>query len=126
MTDTTTQAAEALTAAAAAVTGPTTPDRAAVQSGPNPWTLAALVLAGPAISAMLMWVVWLIVFRLWPQVVGWERVDLASQIIQTLGFLSIGLAGLLGIVVFRLASGGLKSVSAKALSGSIDIQTSDD
>lgn len=123
----TTPEAQAMASVAAAVTGPGTPSSAAVTSTPDNRLVWSLVLAGPAVSGMFMLVVLFIAappWRLWKWVLfsGWpDRV--AEMRVQALGGLAIGLALILAVIVFRLASGGLKSVSAKAGPAGIDINT---
>lgn len=124
--DATDGAAAALTSAAAAVTGPDTPNRATVSTAPPKWAVWALVLAGPAVSAMLVGCVAVLAFRFWPDVVAWKEPGLGEKIVLGVSSVAMALAIILGLVVFRLASGGLKSVSAKALGGSLEIQTDDD
>lgn len=119
------EASEALAQVAQAVTGEATPEGAAIQAKPSRSATWALVLAGPALSAMLAAVVAILSFHFWPDVIGWESIELAGKIIWALTIVACVLAGLLGLVVFRLASGSLKSISAKAGPGSIDIQTDD-
>lgn len=126
MADEVATARDALTQAAASVTGPGTPNVATVKTGPSRWTTWALVLAGPAISAMLCGVVWVLVWKLWPDIIGWESIELARRVVDALGVIAVTLAALLGVVVFRLASGSLKSIKAVAGPGSLDIQSDDD
>lgn len=119
-------ASDALTAAAAAVTGPDTPTNAAVKSAPPKWAVWALVLAGPAVSAMLVGCVLLLAFVFWPGALAWRSESIGEKIVLGVSSVAMALAIILGLVVFRLASGGLKSVSAKALGGSLEINTDDD
>lgn len=119
----TTPEAQAMASVAAAVSGPGTPESATVTSKPDERLLWSLVLAGPAISAMFSAVVlfiasppWGRLFPVWPDRVAEIRV-------QALATLAISLAIILGVIVFRLASGGLKSVSAKAGPAGINIDT---
>lgn len=122
----TAQATDALATVAAAVTGPGTPNLATVKSAPDKSARWALILAGPAISAMLMGCVAILTWVFWPDVVKWKEPDLGGKIIQGVAWVALLLAGLLGLVVFRLASGGLKSISARALGGSVEIDTGGD
>ena len=118
--------ADALAKAAAAVTGPGTPNAASVQSTPSSRALWALIGAGPAISAMVLACLWLLAFRMWPDVVEWRAVGLAERIVVGVTGIAMVLAVLLGLVVFRLASGGLKSVSPRAFGGSLEVNTGDE
>lgn len=128
MADTDTQkAAEALATTAATVSGPDTPANAHVTSAPSKGVALTLILAGPALSVMLIALVCLLSFWYWPWLMraGWRAWPMAGDIIKILGGVSISLCVLLGVALFRLASGGLKSIRAQALSGSIEIQTGD-
>jgi hypothetical protein len=125
MADTPTEAAEALTQVAAAVSGPDTPNRATVASTPSKGTAITMILAGPAISGGIVGLVWLLSFHHWPDVMAVKEYKLAGKILDALTLLCTILAVLLGVVIFRLASGGLKSITAKALSGSIEVRTGD-
>lgn len=126
MADETAKATEALTSAAAAVTGPGTPNVATVQTAPDRSVRWALVLAGPAISLMLVGCIAILSWKFWPDVVAWKEPGLGEKIILGVSSVAMVLAILLGLVVFRLASGGLKSVSARALGGSLEINTGGD
>lgn len=129
MADTDTQkAAEALATTAATVSGPDTPSNAHVTSAPSKGVALTLILAGPALSAMLCALVALLSFWYWPWVMraGWRAWPMAGDIIRILGGVSLALCVLLGVALFRLASGGLKSIRAHALSGSIQIETGGD
>lgn len=121
----------AMASVAAAVTGPGTPDSAAVTSRPTEWAARALALAGPALSAMIAWVIVIVggsglgLFGLtllaptaWPESVAQRRVE---------GLVAIALAlcAILAVVVFRLASGGLKRIEAKAGPASMTVSTGD-
>lgn len=110
---------EALAAVTAAVTGPGTPDSATVVARPERFNVWAIALAGPAISSMIIGVLLLIGLRPWPDAVAETRV-------QALAGIGMALTAILGVVVFRLASGGLKRVEAKAGPGSVLIETGGD
>lgn len=120
------EAVAALTSAAAAVSGPDTPTNATVKTTPPKWAVWALVLAGPAVSVMLCGCVLLLAFVFWPGALAWRSESIGEKIVLGVSSVAMGLAIILGLVVFRLASGGLKSVSAKALGGSLEINTEDD
>lgn len=124
-------AAEAMASVAAAVTGPGTPESAAVTAKPTEWAVRMLALAGPALSAMIAWVIVIVggsglgLFGLtilaptiWPETVAQRRVE---------GLVAIGLAlcAILAVVVFRLASGGLKRIEAKAGPAELTVSTGD-
>lgn len=119
----TTAATEALTAVAASVTGPGTPNVATVKATPDRSARWALVLAGPAISALLVGCIAILSWKFWPDVVAWKSESLGEKIVIGVSSVAMVLAILLGLVVFRLASGSLKSVSARALGGSLEINT---
>lgn len=126
-----TDTAKAMEAVASAVTGPGTPETAAVVAKPNDWAVRMLALAGPALSAMVGWVITIVggtgigifgltILRptLWPDSVAEWRVK---------GLVAIGLAlcAILAVVVFRLASGGLKRIEAKAGPAELTVSTGD-
>lgn len=120
-------AAETMSAVAAAVTGPGSPDAATVVAKPAPWAVWALALAGPALSLMVAWIIMLIggspAWRwlglpIWPEAVAERR-------IEALAGIGMALIGILGVVVFRLASGGLKRVEARAGPAGIKVETGD-
>lgn len=125
------QTTEALKAVSAATTGPDTPNAASVVARPTEWAVRMLALAGPALSGMVAWIIALIggggvaAFGLtivapviWPEAVAEQRVE-------ALMWLGMALCAILGIVVFRLASGGLKRVEAKAGPAGITVETGD-
>jgi fumarate reductase subunit D len=112
-----------MAAVAAAVTGDGTPASAAVTARPERATLWALILAGPAISSMLCGIVLLLVYVLWPDVVKVNNGQVMRDIVQACGAIALVLSSILGVVVFRLASGGLKKVEAKAGPAGINIET---
>lgn len=120
-------ATEAMSAVAAAVTGPGTPDAATVVAKPAPWAVWALALAGPALSLMVAWIIMLIggspAWRwlglpIWPEAVAERR-------IEALAGIGLALIAILGVVVFRLASGGLKRVEARAGPAGLTVETGD-
>lgn len=123
-------AAEAMASVAAAVTGPGTPDSAAVTAKPSDWAVRMLALAGPALSTLVAWVIAIIgggivVFGVtivrptfWPEAVAERR-------IEALAAIGLALCAILAVVVFRLASGGLKRIEAKAGPASMSVSTGD-
>ncbi|EDX81124.1 hypothetical protein [Brevundimonas sp. BAL3] len=125
------QAADAMASVAAAVTGPGTPESAAVTAKPTEWAVRMLALAGPALSTMVAWVIAIIggsgiglfgltLLRptLWPDAVAERR-------IEALAAIGLALCAILAVVVFRLASGGLKRIEAKAGPASMTVSTGD-
>jgi len=110
---------EILKAAADATTGPGTPEAATVVSAPSTLSLRALVLAGPAISVLLAWIILIIsgVGIGWGAIVLWPSIDwpveVAGERIQGLMAIALSLCGILGVIVFRLASGNLKRAEVK-------------
>ncbi len=120
-------ATEAMNAVAAATKGADTPETATVVARPAPWAVWALALAGPALSLMVAWIIMLIggspAWRwlglpIWPEVVAERRVEALAGI-------GLALIAILGVVVFRLASGGLKRVEAKAGPAGLTVETGD-
>ena len=124
-------ATEAMSAVAAAVTGPGTPDAATVVAKPPESAVRMLAMAGPALSAMVAWIIvliggtgfgvfgWKIVAPiLWPEAVAERRVEALAGI-------GLALVAILGVVVFRLASGGLKRVEARAGPAGLTVETGD-
>lgn len=117
------ETAEAL---AAATAGPGKPDSAAVVSEPPAFSVKMLALGGPALSLMIMGIVLLIGAPRWP-ILGlpvWPEA-VAETRVTGLVAVACSLCIILGIIVFRLASGGLKRVEAKAGPGSVTIETGD-
>lgn len=124
-------AAETVSAVAAAVTGPGTPDAATVVAKPAPWAVYALALAGPALSLMVAWIITLI-GGVGFVILGWTVVApiiwpdaAAERRIEALAGIGMALVAILGIVVFRLASGGLKRVEARAGPAGLTVETGD-
>jgi len=124
-------AAETMSAIAAAVTGPGTPDAATVVAKPAPWAVYALALAGPALSLMVAWIITLI-GGVGFVVLGWTVVApiiwpdaAAERRIEALAGIGMALVAILGVVVFRLASGGLKRVEARAGPAGLTVETGD-
>lgn len=120
-------AAEVMKAVADATKGADTPEAATVVAKPAPWAVWALALAGPALSLMVAWIIMLIggspAWRwlglpLWPESVAGRRVEALAGI-------GMALIAILGVVVFRLASGGLKRVEARAGPAGIKVETGD-
>ena len=116
---------------AAAVTGPGTPDAATVVAKPAPWAVYALALAGPALSLMVAWIITLI-GGVGFVILGWTVVApiiwpdaAAERRIEALAGIGMALVAILGVVVFRLASGGLKRVEARAGPAGLTVETGD-
>lgn len=125
---TTPETAEAMKAVAEATAGPDRPEAATVVAGPERSPVWALILAGPAVSLMIIAGVAAAVFLYWPGVLRLaETHDLAFGVLEKIvvGTFSIVtvLAVILGVVVFRLASGGLKRVEARAGPAGITVET---
>lgn len=114
---------DTLTAVAQSVTGADTPAAASVTSKPPIAPLWALVLAGPALSAGVAAILWVLAWKLWPDVIALRALELADRIIWGLVAVAVILSSLLGLVVFRLASGQLRSIKASAGPGSIEVET---
>lgn len=123
-------AAEAMKAVAEATKGADTPESAIVTAKPPETAVRMLALAGPALSAMVAWVIAIIggglsLFGLkiiaplsWPEAVAQRRVE-------ALAALGMALCGILALVVFRLASGGLKRIDARAGPAGLTVETDD-
>lgn len=125
--------AELLKAAADATEGAAKPDTAAISSTPPPLALRVLAMAGPALSAMIvlvlillagtglrvLWVISVVPPIDWPEHVAEARVA---------GIVAIGMAlcAILGVVTFRLASGGLRKVSAQVGPAGLTVESGDD
>lgn len=114
----------AMAQVAAAVTGPGTPEAAHVTSTPNKDAALALSLAGPALSLMIIGCVVILANPKWLGTPAWPDA-VAEARVQSIAAVAIGLCLILAVVVFRLASGGLKRVEAKAGPGSVLIETGD-
>lgn len=115
---------EALAAVAAAVTGEGTPEAARVTSAPNKDAARMLALAGPALSAMVAGCVLILANPRWLGLASWPD-DVANARVQGIAAVAIALCAILAVVVFRLASGGLKRVEARAGPGAVIIETGD-
>jgi hypothetical protein len=120
-------ATEAMNAVAAATKGADTPEAATVVAKPSEWVVWALALAGPALSLMVAWIIMLIGgspawkwlgLPVWPEAVAERR-------IEALAGIGLALIAILGVVVFRLASGGLKRVEARAGPAGLTVETGD-
>ena len=121
------QAAEAMKAVAEATRGSDTPEAAAVVARPTEWAVRMLALAGPALSLMVAWVIMLIggspAWR-WLGLPQWPEA-VAERRVEALAGIGLALIAILGVVVFRLASGGLKRVEAKAGPAGLTVETGD-
>lgn len=119
MVDSATETAALLAAAKDATTGLGSPDSAQVVSAPPQLSLRMLAYAGPALSLMIAWIIWILggvgltLFGLvilapviWPASAAEARIN---------GLVGIGMAlcAILGVVVYRLASGGLKRAEVR-------------
>ena len=121
------QTTDTLKAVAAATTGPGTPEAAAVVARPTEWAVRMLALAGPALSLMVAWIITLIggspAWR-WFGLPSWPAA-VAERRVEALAGLGLALCAILGVVVFRLASGGLKRVEARAGPAGLTVETGD-
>lgn len=108
--------AEALTAASKAVSGPNTPDAIASTSRPDRLLTVAMAGAGPVITFVLLYAIWLL---------GQPARELAEALarVDALKTVAMGLVVCLVIVVLRLASGAFKSGSVKAGPAGMDFST---
>ena len=116
-------AAEALKAVSGAVSARAGPSKAEVTTKPDRLVIWGMALAGPAVSVMLIALQLALVFIFWPDAVALRYVSVMTDIVRALALLSAALAAILGLIIFRLASGGLKSVSAKAGPAELEIET---
>lgn len=113
-----------LAAAAAAVSGEGTPEAARVTSKPDRDSVRMLALAGPAISAMIAGCVLILANPRWLAMSAWPD-GVAEARVHGIAAIAIGLCVILAVVVFRLASGGLKRIEARAGPGAVVIETGD-
>lgn len=120
-----------IAAASAATAGADKPDAASIVSAPSTLSLRALVLGGPAISALIAWIVLIISgvgigfggLVLWP---GIEWPDaVAPERIHGLMAIAMSLCAILGTIVFRLASGNLKRAEVKVGPAGITVDGGD-
>lgn len=114
------EAASLLKAAAEATTGEGTPETAVITTAPTDLALRVMAFGGPALSVMIMTIVFLLggtglrilwILPVLPAIVWPEHV--ASERVQGLIAIAGFLCAILGVVVFRLASGGLKRAEAR-------------
>lgn len=126
------EAADLLKAAAEATSGPGTPDAAIVTSKPSDTSLRFLALSGPALSAMIGWIVVAIagcglkvfwILQLVP-VIEWPE-QVAEARIQGLMAVAMSLCAILGVVVFRLASGNMRRAEVKVGPAGITLESGD-
>lgn len=119
-----------LEAAAKATTGPGSPDAAIVSSKPPEISLRMLALAGPALTLCIMFIVILIagtglrifwILQVVPAIPWPDRV--AEARVNGLVGICAALAGILGVVVFRLASGGLRRAEVKVGPANITVES---
>jgi hypothetical protein len=120
-------ATEAMAAVAAATKGADTPEAASVIAKPTDIAIRALGLAGPALSLMIMAIVAAIASApawRWLGLPEWPD-EVAAVRVQALAGIAMALTAILGVVVFRLASGGLKRVEARAGPAGLTVETGD-
>ncbi len=124
------ETAQLLEAAAKATTGPGSPDAAVASTKPTDLALRMLALAGPALSAFVMWIVILIAGTglqlLWfipiiPAIDWPDRV--AAFRVQGLVAIAMALCGILAVVTFRLASGSLRRAEVKVGPANITVES---
>lgn len=120
-----------LRAAAEVTSGEGTPEAARIRATPQVMTVRVLALAGPAISAMIFVAMILLagtgyyVWRL--QIIPPVFWNSATDGARVTGIVWIGLAlcTILGVVTFRLASGGLRKVEARVGPAGITVDSGD-
>lgn len=108
-----------IAAASEATAGADKPDTASIVTAPSTLSLRALVLGGPAISTIIAWIVLIISgvgigfggLVLWPGI-DWPE-SVAAERIHGLMAIAMSLCAILGVIVFRLASGNLKRAEVK-------------
>lgn len=107
---------EQMAAASKAVSGPNTPDAIASSTKPDRLLTVAMAGAGPFISGVLVYTIWLL---------GKPTRELAEALarIDALKTVAMGLVICLVIVVLRLASGAFKSGKVMAGPASMDFST---
>ncbi len=104
------------TAVAKAVSGADTPDHVTATTKPSGLLTFAMAGAGPCISLMLAFVVWVLGWRPWPAVVAPAQID-------ALKWIALSLCGCLVVVTLRLASGQFKRADVKAGPATISVGT---
>lgn len=122
---------EILRAAAEVTKGSGTPDSARIRATPQVISVRVLALAGPAISAMIfvamillagtgyyIWKIQIIPPVFWHQATDGGRV-------QGIVWIALALCTILGVVTFRLASGGLRKVDARVGPAGITVESGD-
>lgn len=117
---------ETMKAVADAVTGPSSPEAARILSKPETFPLRMLALGGPAISSIVVGIVLLVGAPRWPWLALPVWPDAVAEARVTgLVAIALGLCAILGLIVFRLASNGIKRIDARAGPGSVTIETGD-
>jgi hypothetical protein len=114
-------------AVAAATKGADTPEAASVVARPPEAAVKMLAWAGPALSVMIMSIVAALASApawRWLGLPEWPD-EVAAVRVQALAWIAGALVAILGVVVFRLASGGLKRVEAKAGPAGLTVETGD-
>lgn len=120
-------ATEAMAAVAAATKGADTPEAASVVTRPPEAAVKMLAWAGPALSVMIMSIVAALASApawRWLGLPEWPD-HVAAIRVQALAWIAGALVAILGVVVFRLASGGLKRVEARAGPAGLTVETGD-
>lgn len=101
-------------AVAKAVTGDGTPEQATATSKPDRIMTIAMAGAGPVISVLLGFAIYVLGWSPWPDVVAPGRVD-------AIKWVALALCGCLVVVTLRLASGQFKHADIKAGPASLTI-----
>lgn len=119
--------AQTVAAAADAVTGPNTPDAVKVTRNEDWLTILSRALSGPAISAMLIFVIVILSFGTKLPWVGpiWGGV---SEVVRAnyVGGIGIALTVMLGILIWRSDGTKLGRLEVKIGSGSLTMGTDND
>lgn len=124
-------AVDLMKAAAEATRGPDTPESASVTSKPPDLALRALVLAGPALSSIMCWALLMLSgvgigigsWMVWPGI-AWPR-EVAESRVQGVVAIAMSLSAILGVVVFRLASGSLRKAEARIGPAGFTVESGD-
>lgn len=117
-------AAAAMAAVASAVKGDGTPDSASLVAKPERFAVLYLAGGGIAMTGVLVGIILLVGSPRWPWLMLpiWPD-SVAEARITGLVTIAVSVTGLLGLIMFRLASRNLTRFEARAGPGSIVIDT---
>lgn len=119
-------AAAAMTAVAEAVKGTGSPDTASLVAKPERFTTLFLAGGGIALTGIVVGIVLLVGSPRWPWLAlpVWPD-DVAEARVTGLVTIAVSLAGIIALIMFRMASKSLTRFEAKAGPGSITLETGD-